>query len=211
MIRIILYWFKTKASNAAKNVLSPEFDKETIKVILKGYFARYRQLRKAIGREPTLGGTVMVHLAAMSTAFYQELTARGIGEAKTTHYFYDIAWKIYEIMGRFTWKIAGLRYQNRAKRMAYATKLFRTFPFDSPSYYWENIPQADESVRFNCTKCPVAEYFETKGLSEFCVKTWCALDAPLAKMWNAHLERTNSIAGGAKVCDFKWIPNNQNI
>lgn len=208
MLRIILFWFKIKAANAARKVLSLDFRNEEIKAILKGYWARYKLLRKDIEKEPTIGGTAMVHLAAMSTAFYQELTGRGIDETKTTQYFYDIAWKVYKIMGRFSWNITGFRYQNRAKRLAHATELFRTFPFNSPSFKWETIPQVEDTVRFNCTKCPVAEYFETKGLSEFCVKTWCALDFPLAKMWNAELERTNSIAGGAKVCDFKWKPNN---
>ncbi len=54
-------------------------------------------------------------------------------------------------------------------------------------------------------KCPVAEYFQSKGVSEFCVATWCALDYPLAEMWDARLERTGSIAGGAEICDFRWI------
>tara|TARA_R110001592_G_scaffold266131_1_gene531806 strand:- start:1123 stop:1719 length:597 start_codon:yes stop_codon:yes gene_type:complete len=196
-----------KVAGATRKVLSPNFDKEGIKSILKGYWSRYKLLRRDIGKQPTLGGTVMVHLASMSTTFYNELTERGISDAKTTQYFYDIAWKVYKIMGGFSWDLTRLKYQNNPKRLAYATELFRMFPFNSPSYKWKNIPQPDDVVRFNCEKCPVAEYFKDKGLSEFCVNTWCALDFPLAKMWNAKLERTNSIAGGAKVCDFKWIAN----
>ncbi len=208
MLKIVLFWFKVKASKAAKKVLSPDFGKKEIEVTLTGYWLHYKQLRKDIKKSPTFGGTLMVHLAAMSTAFYQELTNRGVSETKTTQYFYDIAWKVYKVMGKLSWGLTGLKHQNKAKRLAYATELFRTFPFNSPSYKWNNIPQADNSVCFNCTMCPVAEYFEHQGLSRFCVKTWCALDFPLAEMWNAKLERTNSIAGGAKVCDFKWKPNN---
>lgn len=208
MLKIILFWFKAKAAKSAKEILSPNFSKEEIKSILKCYWPRYRILRKYIENKPTFGGTVMVHLAAMSTAFYQELTERGISASKTTKYFYEIAWKVYRIMGRFSWKISKIKYRDNSKRLKYATELFKAFPFNSPSFKWENIPQTDNSVCFNCTKCPVADYFETKGLSEFCIKTWCALDFPLSNMWNAQLERTNSIAGGAKICDFKWKPNN---
>lgn len=196
------------AAKAAKKVLAPYFKEIEIKAILKGYWKCYKLLRKEIKKEPTFGGAIMVHLAAMSTAFYQELTERGISASRTTQYFYEIAWKVYRIMGIFSWNIAKIKYQNNSKRLKYATELFRIFPFNSPSFKWENIPQPDNSVCFNCTKCPVAEYFETKGLSEFCVKTWCALDFPLANMWNATLERTSSIAGGAKICNFKWKPNN---
>ncbi len=208
MLQIILFWFKTKAAKAARKILSSEFKKNEIEDILKGYWSRYIVLRRDIEKQPTFGGTVMVHLAGMSTAFYNELIKRGASDTQTTQYFYDIAWKVYKIMGRFSWNLTRLKYRNNSKRLAYATELFRAFPFNSPSYKWKNIPQADDSVCFNCTKCPVAEYFETKGLSEFCVKTWCALDFPLANMWNAKLERTNTIAGGAIVCDFKWKPNN---
>jgi ubiquinone biosynthesis protein len=208
MLKIILLWYKTVAAKAATEVLTPNFEDIEIKAILKGYWLRYNSLKREIKKEPTFGGTLMVHLAAMSTAFYQELTQRGISNVKTTKYFYDIAWKVYKIMGKLSWNITRLKYQSNAERLKYATELFRAFPFSSPSYKWENILQPDSSVCFNCTKCPVAEYFETKGLSEFCVNTWCALDFPLAEMWNAKLERTNSIAGGAKLCDFKWKPNN---
>tara|TARA_R110000744_G_scaffold122894_1_gene227951 strand:+ start:1459 stop:2085 length:627 start_codon:yes stop_codon:yes gene_type:complete len=208
MLKIIIFWYRIMASKAAKRVLERDFKDVEIKAILNGYWLRYKVLGKKIEKEATFGGTLMVHLAAMSTAFYQELTQLGISDAKTTQYFYDIAWRVYKIMGKFSWTLAGLKYQSKAKRLVYATQLFRLFPFNSPSYKWENIPQTDNSVSFNCTKCPVAEYFETRGLSEFCVKTWCALDFPLAEMWDSKLERTSTIAGGAKVCDFKWKPNN---
>ncbi len=208
MLQLILFWFKIKSAKAARKILSSEFKKDEVEAILKVYWSRYKVLRRDIEKQPTFGGTVMDHLAGMSTAFYNELTERGISDAKTTQYFYDIAWKVYKIMGRFSWDLTRLKYKNNPKRLAYATELFRTFPFNSPSYKWKNIPQPDDDVRFNCEKCPVAEYFKGKGLSEFCVNTWCALDFPLAKMWNAKLERNNSIAGGANVCDFKWKPNN---
>lgn len=206
MLRIVLLWFKIKAAQAARKVLSPDFSKIEIKSILEAYWSRYKILRKVIEKEPTFGGTVMVHLAAMSTAFYLELTTKGSSEVKTTQYFYDIAWKVYKIMGILSWNVTKLKYKNKAKRLKYATELFRTFPFSSPSFKWKDIPQADNSVCFNCTKCPVADYFKAQGLSAFCVQTWCALDFPLAERWASKLERTNTIAGGAKECDFKWKP-----
>tara|TARA_B100001057_G_scaffold437005_2_gene468524 strand:- start:249 stop:875 length:627 start_codon:yes stop_codon:yes gene_type:complete len=208
MLKIILFWYKTIAAKAATKVLTPDFGNIEVTEILNGYWLRYKLLKKEIIKEPTFGGTLMVHLAAMSTAFYQELKQRGIAEVRATKYFYDIAWRVYKIMGKFSWNIARLKYQSNAKRLKYATELLSAFPFNSPSYKWQNIPQQDNTVLFNCTKCPVADYFEKKGLSEFCVNTWCALDFPLAEMWNAKLERTNSIAGGAKLCDFKWKPIN---
>jgi ubiquinone biosynthesis protein len=50
-----------------------------------------------------------------------------------------------------------------------------------------------------------AEYFETQNLPELCVRTWCALDFPLAaNVWDAQLVRSGSLASGASRCDFRW-------
>jgi len=39
------------------------------------------------------------------------------------------------------------------------TQLFRAFPFNSPSYQWQNVPASGNVVAFYCLRCPVAEYF----------------------------------------------------
>ncbi len=201
--KLFLYGFKIQAATAAKNVLSHHYKSEEVKKILHGYWQKYLQLKPEISAQPTLGGTLMVHLAAMSTAFYKELTSRGQKEKVATQMFHDIAWKVYVKMGKLSWWLAG--HGNRYKHLLKATKLFRKFPFNNPSYVWQDVKTTNNVVSFNCLKCPVAEYFKSKGLSEFCVATWCALDYPLAEMWDAKLERTGSIAGGAAKCDFRWI------
>jgi ubiquinone biosynthesis protein len=204
MKKLILIWFKRQAAKAARTVLSQDFKRAGIEDILDCYWKKYLQLGPDVPRLPTLGGNLTVHLAAMSTAFYQELTLRGISPEKTTDQYYEIAWKIYQKMGKFSWWLASWGNHSGHDRLLKATRQFRAFPFNSPSYLWKDVAVENNVVGFNCIKCPVAEYFQTKGLSDFCVKTWCALDYPLAEMWNAKLERTGSIAGGAQVCDFRW-------
>lgn len=201
----MLYWFKTQAAKAAKHVLAPCFNDNEIRDILQVYWNRYLALKPELPEMSTLGSSLMIHLSAMSTGFYQELIARGVGEETTTQLFYDIAWKIYQKMGRYSWWLAGWGNRNSNSRLLKATRLFRAFPFNSPAYLWENLMTDKNVVGFNCLKCPVAEYFHERGLSQFCVNTWCALDFPLAEMWEARLERKGSIAGGASKCDFHWI------
>jgi ubiquinone biosynthesis protein len=204
MRTLILYWFKIQAAKAAKNALAPHFNSNEVHDILQGYWKRYLLLKLEVQAMPTFGGSLMIHLSAMSTGFYQELTARGKSEEITTQLFYDIAWEVYQKMGRFSWWLAGWGNQGGYARLLKATRLFRAFPFNSPSYQWKDVQAGNNVVGFDCLKCPVAEYFQTKGLSEFCTKTWCALDYPLAEMWDSKLERSGSIAGGTKVCDFRW-------
>jgi hypothetical protein len=71
MKNILLYWFKVQASKFMRRELIQLYDEETIKQILSGYWQKYQTLKPEVPAMPTLGGSVMVHLAAMSTAFYQ--------------------------------------------------------------------------------------------------------------------------------------------
>ena len=58
---------------------------------------------------------------------------------------------------------------------------------------------------FDMVRCPVAEYFRSHDLADLCVQTWCNLDFPLATQWGgATLERTETLAGGGRRCDFRW-------
>src|SRR6266536_1507319 len=207
MKKLMLYWFKIQVTKAARQILIHHYSKMEVQKILLGYWQKYLQLKKDVPTMPTMGGSIMVQLAAMSTAFFRELTARGSSKEEATKLFYDIAWKVYIKMGKLSWMLAGIgkRRENNYQRLLKATQLFRAFPFNSPSYGWQDVKTDVNIVGFDCLKCPVAEYVSKNGLSDFCAATWCALDYPLAEMWNAKLERTGSIAGGAKKCDFRWI------
>ena len=204
MKNLLLYWFKVQASKFMRKELISLYDAETIQQILSGYWQRYQRLKPEIPAMPSVGGSVMVHLAAMSTAFYQELTARGQSEETSTQLFYDIAWKIYVKMGRLSWWLAGWGNRSTYGHLLKTTKLFRAFPFNSPSYEWKGVETANNVVGLDCVRCPVAEYFQSKGLAKSCTKTWCSLDYPLAELWHAKLERNGSLAGGADKCDFLW-------
>jgi ubiquinone biosynthesis protein len=59
-------------------------------------------------------------------------------------------------------------------------------------------------VAFDVLRCPVAEFFRREGQPELCVRTFCQLDLPLARVWGGTLERSSTIAAGADRCDFRW-------
>jgi hypothetical protein len=101
--------------------------------------------------------------------------------------------------------IARLIARHPVKRLSVATGLFRRFPFNPPGYRMEDVPVAG-AVAFDVYRCPVADYFRAHGLGPLCVRTWCALDEPLAGMWGGALERQGTLAGGAVRCDFRWLP-----
>jgi hypothetical protein len=104
---LILYWFKWQTIRSGKQVLKRDFSKDEIEQILKAYWRRYLLLKPDVPAMPSIGGGIMVQLAAMSTAFYLELISRGKDEKTSTKIFYDIAWTVYKKMGSYTWKLTG--------------------------------------------------------------------------------------------------------
>jgi ubiquinone biosynthesis protein len=155
--------------------------------------------------QSTPGATITVRLAAVTAAAYRTLLARDATSEDATRVVYDIAWSVYEKMGGAAWAFTGAISSDETERLRLATIAFRTFPFSSPSYEWKDVEAAPDVVGFDCLRCPVAEYFKTQDLAELCVRTWCALDFPLAEnVWHGRLDRTGSIAGGASRCDFRW-------
>jgi ubiquinone biosynthesis protein len=158
-----------------------------------------------IPAQSTLGATLTVRLATVTAAAYAILIAQDGSVQDATQTVHDIAWGVYNKMGSAAWFVSGVISRNTAERLRIATVAFRTFPFSSPSYEWQTVTGPAEVVAFNCLRCPVATYFKEQNLSELCVRTWCALDFPLATgVWNSRLERSGSIAGGTELCDFRW-------
>lgn len=185
--------------------LSERHSSEFIEELIWNSWWSYDRLRTSIDRETTLGGRIMVELAVLSEAFYTELLRRVRSKNEAIELFNSIAWGVYEMMGRLTWAFTGVGAKGNHDRLRKAIMAFRKFPFSSPSYRWRDIPAKENEVRFNCERCPVAEYFKGRGLADVGYRTWCQYDYRMAELWGGRLELTNTIAGGGDVCDFKWI------
>ena len=175
-----------------------------VESILKQVWDRYYELEPSVVIQPTLGAVFTTHLAAATLAMDEVLQRHGTGGAESHRLIYDIGWRIYAQMGEPPLLVASAFTRDPNKRLKLATDLFRSFPFGAPSYQWRDIPSADGTVAFDCTKCPVAEFFAGRNASELCVQTFCRLDFPLAEKWGGSLARSGTIASGAAKCDFRW-------
>jgi ubiquinone biosynthesis protein len=165
----------------------------------------YRKLEPSVPRETTVGGDLMVHLAAFTIAMYRALVQKNHSREEAMQLVYDMTWRAYSKMGEVPWLVSGKVGQDSYRRLRFAVDAFLTFPFSSPSYQWEQVDGGERVYAFNMIRCPVADYFRSQGLQDLCVQTWCNLDFPLARQWGgALLERTGTLAGGAPRCDFRW-------
>ncbi len=179
---------------------------ESTDELLKQAWARYYELEPSIAIHPTVGAVFTTHLSAATLAMHEVLLRHGTSVAESHRLIYDIGWRIYVQMGEIPLLVASAVTRDPHKRLKLATDLFRTFPFGAPSYGWREVMSTDGSIAFDCTKCPVAEFFAEHDASELCVQTFCRLDFPLAEKWGGRLQRTGTISSGAVVCDFRWKP-----
>jgi ubiquinone biosynthesis protein len=161
-------------------------------------------LEPTLVKQQTLGATFTLHLGVATIAMFRALLGAGENKESATDLIYEIGWNVYSRMAQWPLLIAGVFTEDPYQKMDIATRIFRKFPFTAPDYGWEDVDVDTYTVGFNCTRCHVAELFERHGLADVCYRTWCSLDFPLARQWGGRLERTNSIAGGAKFCDFRW-------
>lgn len=203
MHHLIVQLLKPFINASAKKTLMQHFDKNAVRAILKTAWVEYAILKKEVSPEQNFGARIMVGLAIVSEAFYRQLLQKA-GVQKAYQIFNEIAWDIYSKMGGLAYWFTGLTSKNKYDHLLKATRVFRSFPFSSPSYKWRDLPSEPGVVAFNCERCPVANHFKSRGNAQLGFNTWCQLDFRLAKLWGGTLSLTNTIAGGAEVCDFRW-------
>jgi len=196
--------WKTLLEADARRVLLCTELADRVDRVLAEMWNRYYELEPTVPIEHTLGAVFTTHLAALTLAMHEVLLREGIREQESYRLIYEIGWKFYTEMGEPPLLLAAAFTRNPHKRLRLATDLFRLFPFGSPGYGWRDVPGAEGEVAFDCTRCPVAEFFAQQGASELCVNTWCNLDFPLAEKWGGVLARTGTIAMGREQCDFRW-------
>ena len=198
---------KAVANPYIRKILADEYTDAQVDEIISRTWLRYLDLEPSIPIQKTLGARFTVHAAAAMIALYEALTAT---KENAANLIYQIGWEVYTVMGDLPWFAGGAFTQDGFQRLKVATDAFRSFPFGSPAYLWQDVDAGAGVVGFDCVRCPVAEYFASHNQSELCVQTFCKLDFPLAEQWEATLERTGTIASGAPQCDFRWRHTPQN-
>ncbi|MDQ2808780.1 MAG: AarF/UbiB family protein [Chloroflexota bacterium] len=195
---------KALINPSARQVLKNYHSAAEISVLLDRVWTEYNRLEPEIPLLDQLGPSMNLHLAGLTLAMDRVLLQAGHSAPAAHQIINDIAWRIYSKMGEGPLILASAFTNDPAKKMRLATQIFRSFPFSAPGYIWQDLPSDAQTVAFDCQKCPVAEFFQSKGEAELCVNTWCNLDFVLASKWGGTLKRTTTIAGGSKVCDFRW-------
>lgn len=188
----------------ARDVLAEYHDEQEVDKILEETWRRFAEIEPEIPVLSKPGPTINLRLAGTTLAMYETLLSNGHSDDEALSIFRRISWLVYDRIGDFPMIIASAITSDPHDKMKLATQIFRTFPFSSPDYEMMDVPSGKNVVGFDVLKCPVAEFFKSRGLGDLCYATWCELDFPLAEKWGGTLERTTTIAQGANRCGFRW-------
>ena len=194
---------KLTTSPSLKRVLAKRYDKEQVSRIMTRMWEDYALQIPKIPRQKTLGSSLVIRFNAMAIATYRALLAEGIRPDDARKDVYLFAWSNYKLSSGLAWLLTSYS-GSRLMHTHRAMKLFRRMSFPSPDFGWEEMTPSATRVGFNCTKCPIAEYWASQNLSDVCVESICSLDNQLSKQWGVRFVLSNTIAGGSNHCDFRW-------
>ena len=136
-------------------------------------------------------------------AIYRALDDHGVSGAEAGPFVEAVMTDVYRPVPTVMFRLSRLRSSKRETRVRWLllrvmTRRFFTAPFV------HRYLDPDDGVAYDVTSCPFADYFEAQGLPELTPHAACNLDYRLAEVLGAELTRTQTIAGGADHCDFRW-------
>jgi hypothetical protein len=164
--------------------------------------ARHRHRDVTRDRPAALG--VLGQLLEWDLALHDALRQAGVGPDDIGRAVTDLNWAISRpgIVGGFAASRllggARLTHVRRVIDALFATLFVRPFARTT-------LPSID-TVAFDVTRCPIAEYFAAHGVPELTPHAGCTLDYRMAEAWSVTLERTRTIAAGDALCDFRFVP-----
>ena len=174
------------------------------RALIDAAWRNYDVLHESIPDEPTVGASVMVHLAAMTVAFYGAMRATGMSDEAARDRSARLNWGVYERLTKPTWSLTALLAKEPIDRVKRAMDLFMRFPYASPGYEMAYVVVEEGTVGFDVRRCPASEFFAALGLQSLCKAAFCDLDYPLAENWGVTLTRTKTLSCGKDHCDFRF-------
>jgi hypothetical protein len=207
LYRPIVTWAAHRAlvgrSRCRQNPAAGRFTRQEVDRFVGDAWCRFDERVVALPPTDTVGNRMNLRLACLSLSLLEVFLAAGIEREYAIELFADAAWRVYGKWGVVPRALTRLMARNPVERLRLCLRMFLRFPFNPPGYRYDVAPLQD-GLAIDIHRCPVAEYLGAHGAADLCVGAWCNLDYALAEMWGGQLERTTTLAGGGKRCDFRF-------
>ncbi len=194
-------------SRSMRKTLRERLTAEELEQVIQQTWRIDDELAQNLPQEPNLGARLVVRAAALTASVYRALLTAGLEAEEARELTSQVTWPIYEKIGKPRWKLSRLFAKHPLKRVKLTMGWSMRFPYSAPGYDMRFVEAGEDVIAFDVHRCPAASYFAAQGLSELCVSSWCNLDYPLAEQWGVVLDRSQTLAGGASYCNFRFRPH----
>lgn len=189
--------FRRSASQALAREMSP--DKATR--IWDATKRLQTELRKTRPRH-SLGVNVVLRYFEWDCALFMAVKQAGLSREAAGRLVEEINRDIFGPAIELSFAISRLRSKHLRTRVKWILDLMFGVVFTAP-FERTTVPSTRD-VAFNVTVCPLAQYFGDHGVPELTRYAACSLDYRMAAVWGVRLDRTQTIARGHALCDFRF-------
>lgn len=148
------------------------------------------------------GVNLLLRYIQWDYALYRALQEHGIGQQQACEWIEQINWQIFAPASSLAFKASRLRSSRLQARIKWLLDVLFSLVFTRP-FRRSNLP-ALTGVAFDVQVCPLANYLREQGAPELTHFAACSLDYRMASDWGVTLQRTQTLAGGAAHCDFRF-------
>ncbi|HEX4843228.1 MAG TPA: L-2-amino-thiazoline-4-carboxylic acid hydrolase [Limnobacter sp.] len=185
----------------ARVVLHAKMPADAVNAAINSAQVLYAQTRGGLPAVAPVLRLVM-HIMALDVALYKVLLSRGWSPQQAGECIAQINWALFEGPTRFGHSLSRLRSADSLRRSQFLVDWMFKLAFTKP--FVRQVHASAEGVSFDVTRCAFAEYFVAQGVPELTPHAACQLDYRMSEIWGVSLHRSQTIAQGQSLCDFRY-------
>jgi len=187
---------------AAGRVFSKELGRQSAGRVLAQADAAYPLVAERIPKTRA-GARDLLRTGAYAIALSRALFGYGVEPAKANGLIADAVFASIIPARTALYRIGGLRYRSQMDRAKWGSEVVRRLYYTPPDWVMNDV-EVDDGFGFDVTRCVVAEFFHSLGMSDLCNQVICDQDVRTATHHGVVLERTQTLAAGGSHCDFRY-------
>lgn len=202
MTALLLFYLPSLAfRREAVRRLATALPAETAKRVWRRTLDLQAELRDArVNHSP--GVNHVLRYLEWDGALYRAAKEHGLSQEQAGRLIEEINWKIFGPVMATSFKLSRLRSSRLRTRVKWVLDALFLIVFTRP--FRRHALPSDDGVAFDVVACPLAAYYQKQGVPELTRYAACSLDHRMARDWGVKLERSQTIAEGAPLCDFRF-------
>ncbi len=187
---------------AARRELSEAVGRATACEIVARADAAYPGIAQHI--PPTRAGARdLLKTSAYTIALHRALVDHGLGSEETNGLVSDVVFASIMPARKMLTRVAGLRFRDPIERARWGSKVTRRLYYTAPDWVIDDVP-VEVGFGFDVTRCVIAEFYQSLGMSELCQRAICDQDVRSAAFHGVVLDRSETLSAGDRRCDFRY-------